>query len=69
MEPTAVLADPLAEIDFLAEGFMRDPYPVYQKLIAQEPVFYSERYRHYKYKGQEFVLAKHIRFEGNDYPK
>ena len=47
MNTTTVLSDPLAEIDFLSEQFMRNPYPVYQELIVKAPVFYSERYRHY----------------------
>ena len=43
--------DPLAEIDFLTPAFQDDPYGVYAYMIANHPIFYSERY------GQFFAFS------------
>ena len=43
--------DPLAEIDFLTPAFQDDPYGVYADMIANHPIFYSERY------GQFFAFS------------
>jgi len=47
MTTETLTKDPLAEVDFLAPAFQDDPYGVYAEMIADHPIFYSERYRQF----------------------
>ena len=54
------IIDPLSAVDFLDSSFMRDPYQLYKKLVAEYPIFYSHRHgRHFafSYKYVRKILA------------
>ncbi len=47
MTTVCKLEDPLAYVDFLSIEFRDNPYRVYAEMLAEHPIFYSERYRQY----------------------
>src|SRR5271163_4863432 len=54
-----VLADSNIEFDPLSQEFFADPYPTYQRLRDEAPVYFSEQYGFYALSRYEDVLRAH----------